>query len=213
MATSGHTIEKARALQLVRAFDVAGATRVSVEGLHTVAYLADALSPVWGASLEASALIKRSGVPFLARLQNVLDELVVEGLLGVSDFSYVQLPEVGWRIRARYSIIRARSRSVFEVLDLFEDEVKIAELYLELALALGTDEELSELIGGDAVYSDSRVSAGRLLELSPAVGENVSANVANYFSEVMPDKRPATAGEKINLYVRLLQQRAASRER
>jgi hypothetical protein len=77
-----------RALAILEAAERAALTPISAPKLHALAYLSDALSPVWGLTAFDPVALKTEREPFFGRFQDELDDLIILGLLEVTTFDY-----------------------------------------------------------------------------------------------------------------------------
>lgn len=93
-----------RRLRLVVLLDTCaevGLDPVSGHAIHALAYLSDALAPVWNLPVVETELLKRRHRPFFPALQADLDWLVGAGLVSVHKFSYERDEDGhGWRLVA-----------------------------------------------------------------------------------------------------------------
>lgn len=131
------------------------------------------------------------------------------GVVEIDDFSYVQDDQNRWALEATCRLSRVRSAQVLERLNLFEDERERDELYLEIGLGLAQSDNVTDLFLNDASYSDPSVSVDRLIEFSPGTSENLSARVADRFSELIDPDRLLASGERVGLYMAHLRRAAA----
>src|SRR5262245_45144880 len=85
-----------RQLRLVAILDTCpsvGLSPTSVTTVHTIAYLADALAPVWHLPILDGQMLKRRQHLFFPTLQRDLDLLVGHGVVHVSRVRYLQNEE------------------------------------------------------------------------------------------------------------------------
>ena len=86
---------RARLLQLLDAAERAAITPLASGRLHAFAYLADVLSPVWDLLPFRGEIYKFENRPHYADLQAELDQLVVLGLVEISDLQFVDRGDAG----------------------------------------------------------------------------------------------------------------------
>src|SRR5260370_41554412 len=108
-----------RKLRLVAILDscrLVGLSPTSVTILHTIAYLTDALAPVWHLPILDGQILKRRQHLFFPSLQRDLDLLVGHGVVQVSRVRYVSSEEEsGWRLDAYYALESEFSTRVLSV--------------------------------------------------------------------------------------------------
>lgn len=188
-----------RALQLVDALSCAGAKPVEFSHVHVLAYLAEALAPVWGLDASSSDVLKRGGSPFFPSLQEALDALVWKGVLTIESFTHVQDEEGRWHSVASCHIQADLGAPALEESDKYLEERDQSELYLEIALALLRSDDIEGVLLSDASYSDPTVSLHKLIDLSGSTAFS-TARIAEKFGTLDP-QRPVGRAEKVSLYV------------
>ena len=201
--------DEIRCVQLLDASHRAGLEPMKFIYLHAFAYLAEALSPVWGIQASADEVLKREGLPFFPRLQAALDRLVWRGVVEVDDFRYVQDDRHKWILDATCHLSRDRSAGVLRRLGLFADERERSDLYLEIALGLAQSDNVTDLFLHDASYSDPSISVDRLIDLSSGNSTNLSARVADQFSALVNPEYGLASSERVGLYMAHLRRTAA----
>lgn len=90
---------KHRVRMILAAAEQAALTPVSPNNLHTFAYLADILSPVWNLRPFQDRIGRREQLPYYPDLQRQIDILVGIDFVELSDLSY----EVDDGLRARFN--------------------------------------------------------------------------------------------------------------
>jgi len=201
--------DEVRCVQLLDASRRAGMEPIKFGHLHAFAYLTEALSPVWGVHASTGEVLKREGLPFFPRLQAALDRLVWRGLVEIDDFSYVQDDRQKWTLDATCHLARARATEMLKRLNSFEEERDRSDLFLEIALGLAQSDDVSDVFLNDASYSDPSTSVDRLIEFAPATSENLSARVADQFSQLINPGHGIASGERVGLYMAHLRRTAA----
>ncbi|WP_445337798.1 hypothetical protein [Clavibacter sp. CFBP 8614] len=202
--------DEVHCVQLIAAARKAGLEPIRFSYLHAFAYLAEALSSVWGVEASTTEVLKRDGLPFFPRLQRALDTLVWRGVVKIDNFSYVQDHLQRWALEATCRLEEGRSHELLRRLDLFEDERERSDLYLEIGLGLAQSDDVIDLFRYDASYSDPSVSVNRLIEFSPGASENLTAKVADRFSELVDPGHALASGERVGLYIAHLRRTASS---
>jgi hypothetical protein len=200
-----------RQLRLIAILDSCrsvGLSPTSVTTLHTIAYLADALAPVWHLPILDGQMLKRRRHLFFPSLQRDLDLLVGQGVVHVSRVRYVPSEEGhGWRLDAHYALESEFSERILSVARSYELQARKLKFIREVVYAasgLGTD-GIDDLGRIDAAYSDPLVDIGGVVNIDSEAGRaNATAQVALRFAKLTQDSRDFTAPELVHLYVRHL---------
>lgn len=184
--------------------------------LHVLAYLTDALAPVWHLPIMDAQLLKRQHRPFFPALQADVDWLVGAGIVAVESFGYVEEGPTagGWRLAATYSLLRGASEPILQLTQELAGQKRKSEFVREVVLAatgLG-DDALARLGDLDAAYSEVRVDVGGVLDLATERPENPTeeprlnstAAVAARFARLAGAEFELSAAEMVHLYVRHL---------
>lgn len=200
--------DEVRCVQLIDSARAAGLEPIKFSHIHAMAYLAEALSPVWGVESTTGEVLKREGLPFFPRLQTSLDRLIWRGVVEVDDFSYIKDAREKWVLEATCHLSLDRSQEILRRLRLFADETERGDLYLEIALGLAHSDNITELFLTDASYSDPSVSVDRLIDFSPDTSLNLSARVADEFSRLAVSGGGLGSGERVALYIAHLRRTA-----
>lgn len=195
---------------LVTCGDV-GIDPVSGHALHALAYLTDALAPVWNLPVAEAQLLKRRHRPFFPALQADLDWLVGAGLVHVHKFSYERDDDGhGWRLVASYRLALGPASRVFDAADRLEGLKTSVSFVREVVLASAALGELavSQVGDVDAAYGSRLVDLGGVLDLD---GErlNATAFAARRFGQLVDPAYRMSSAELVHLYVRHLTRRAA----
>ena len=92
-----------RLISLLAISEESGLTPAPISNIHLLAYLTDALAPVWHLPVLDGQLLKRRRQPFFPSMQRDLDRLVGMGIVRVVRFDYVESEGIGgWRLDAEY---------------------------------------------------------------------------------------------------------------
>lgn len=200
------TVRQLRLLALLDAARRVGVSRLPLKPLHVIAYIADAMAPVWHLPIIDGQILKRI-VPYYPALQADLDRLVGLGLVAVSDVAY---ESNGSRLGfdAKYEVNRELADPVLSLAGAFprfSEEISYVHevVFATSGLALEGLERLPQV---DAAYSNPFVDVGGLIDLErdPGEGDNLSAAVARRFGDILEGEGGATTAEMLNLYVRQL---------
>ncbi len=200
---------RVRLIVLLDSAERAGLVPLPILRLHTLAYLANVLAPVWDMPALEGKILKRHGGPFYPALQRDLDRLVGMGVVLISGLGHVRDEEGRWRLEGSYRLRRAIAERVLQYLDRLDDERRLAAFVDELAFALSalSDEDLDGAMQEDATYSDPIVGVGNVIDFAEWQQKNYAANAARHFERLLPSGARATPGEKLHFYVRHLHAR------
>jgi len=206
------TERRIRIISILRWAVPAGLSPVKLDIVHSLAYLADALSPVWNLPILDGQLLKTTR-PYFPALQHDLDELVGTGLVEVTRFKYSPLSASAssWGIDADYVLREDRTQPIFDEITRHPEQVRGMEFVREVVFAasgLGV-EGLIGIGGLDAAYSDPQVDLGGLLDVNPELGRsNKTAQAASRIATLISDSdHRFSDAELVHLYVRHLYSR------
>lgn len=197
-----------RLLSILRCAHDSGLQPVPGSAVHTIAYLADALSPVWGLPFLDAQVLKQVTRPNFPALQRDLDELVGRGIVRVDEIAIADRHDDNWSTRASFSLTalaepalaRMRESNYFKRQFEFVREVTFA------AAGLGP-EGLAGVGTVDASYADPFADVGSVIELAePSVSGQTSAVIAGKFRDLAPDAG-LTDAQLVHLYLRHLYSR------
>ena len=215
-----------RILMLLDASERAGIAPLASSRFHTLAYLADVLSPVWNLPAFDGKILKLDDGPHYPDLQREVDALVVLGLVEVTNLHYTSREDGGARISGSYSL-RINSEplsTIFAGLGISEgsvpldpDDRHVHAFLVELASALGTlqDNEVDVIASIDPTYSDKRIAPSNIVDFAAWSRDDPRANpsylAVNRFSTFLPANANLSAGERLYLYARFLRRKADAR--
>lgn len=199
-------VRQVRILALLDGARQAGIAPLSAKRMHQLAYLTNALAPVWNLEPLTPELLKLYGSPYDATLQSDVDRLVVIGLIRAQGVSYDQDDRGSWRVSASYSIQASMAQRLLHEIEFFPDEKAAAGIAKEICLALSAlPEDVVDLaLGMDASYSNNQTSANSLVSLFDNQGSNPSARSAALFESLGPSNSTFGPSEQVNLYLRHL---------
>lgn len=200
---------RVRLVILLHAAGNAGLTPLPILRLHTFAYLANVLAPVWDIAALEGRVLKRQGGPFYPALQSDLDRLVGLGVAVVTGLRHVEEEAGRWRLEGSYDLNPGLAAPILAYLVKMRDEGALMSFIGELAMALSamSDEDLDEAMREDATYSDPKIGQGNVVDFGEWTSRNYSASAAKAFAAVVPAGDRTTPGEKLHLYVRHLHRR------
>ncbi|MDG4814689.1 hypothetical protein O7628_04070 [Micromonospora sp. WMMD956] len=201
-----------RQLRLIAIFDAAeevGLYPVDVRTLHTLAYLADALAPVWHLPILDGQVLKRRTYPFFPALQHDLDLLVGLGVVQVDSFAYEEDWEDGWRLSAGYFLNRSFADRIIDEINqhhLAERSHAFVREVVYAASAIGV-EGIEQVGIADAAYSNPVVDVGGVVDIDGEQGVNATAKTALRFKALTREQTNLSDAETVHLYVRHLYSR------
>lgn len=202
-------LRRARALMLLEAAEGAGLAPISVKELHSFAYLANVLSPVWDMLPQKRTVVHKQGGPYYPELQEDIDAMVGRGIVGIENVEHKKDADKRWRLKGSFYLAEPEvTKRISSRLRQFSDELKLFTFYRELAFAFATvpKDLRSQIVGEDAVY-DVDVGEEVVIDFAEWKQENFAENAARHFDQVMPDGRPATEAQKLHLYAHHLRRR------
>lgn len=151
-------------LLLLDASERSGIAPLSVERLHRLVYLANALAPVYELLVPDGYILKYRRGPFFPAVHYDIGRLVAQGLVRATDSRPIK-DDLGYWISANYSLPKAGMRVVDEVFSI--ETVRPKALYLrEVALAFAgldvSDRDNAALldVNYDSVAENTAVSFG-----------------------------------------------------
>ena len=207
------TRRQIRVVSIVAAAHQAGIAPVPAGQLHTIAYFADALAPVWGLEIFDAQLLKRREGPMSPALQHDVDLLVARGVLLADRVRHVPDEGTSWRLDARYSVNPPYADPILIVAASFDEQaaqLAFVDEVVNAVAGLGLD-GISRASSTDAAYSDVVVDFGGLLDLGGRLDQaNLSAQVALRFGRLSAPRTMLTSAEMVHLYVRELYSRLSS---
>ena len=193
-----------RLLTIVDLAEEVGLGPVGSRLIHLVAYLANALSPVWSLAPQRPEVLKLFGGPYDPSLQHDLDQLVGRGALLIHEPRYDFSGENGWRLAAAYSVNDELARPFLDTSALFPDEHEATLVVREICLALSAmpDEAIDALARFDVSYADPSVSPNSVVDLSGPDGANPTSRTARRFADLGRSGHEASPSEQAHLYIR-----------
>lgn len=198
-------LRQARIVALLDAVENAGIAPIPASQLHQIAYLTNALAPVWGLEPLTQELLKLYGSPYDAQLQKDLDNLTGSGLVRARDLSYFQNSQSSWRVSASYSLNYDVCESLISELSTFPDELAAIRVAKEICLAISAlpPESVTSALAFDVSYSNPEFSVNSIIYLSDEGQSNASARAARLFTDAS-NEFDVSSSEAANLYIRHL---------
>lgn len=208
----GHALKRIWLLMLLDAADYAVVTPIATSRLHTFAYLADVLSPVYELAPTTGSIRKRRAGPYYPELQWQLDRLVGMGLVEVFDLNPV-VEQTRAYIDAAFALERDRCEVLLSIIGKEEQFANLKEFFQELAGALANvpDVELDATTSADATWVSG--SEGAVVDYAEWRARNYSSAGADRVGQLASEiwGRGTTSlspAAKINLYVRYMKRAA-----
>ncbi len=207
-AMVAETRRSIRLLSILRCAHNTGFEPVPGTAIHTIAYLADALSPVWGLPLLDAHVLKNRTRPNFPALQRDLDVLVGRGVVEVHDLTTSPKADSESPIGASFSLtlLAAPSLGLILASEYFRRQFNFVREVTFAAAALGP-EGLASIGTVDASYADPFADVGSVIELGQAsTSGRTTAEVAEKFRVLAPDA-DLTDAQLVHLYMRHLYSR------
>jgi len=208
-STTRDARRRVRIVAILDAAQRAGLTPLPLLQLHTIAYFADALAPVWDLRILDAQLLKRRDGPMSPVLQAVVDRLVGRGVVIPSSVRHV--PDAsGWRLQACYELNSMFAAPILSAANSFELQSKHLAFVREVVYSVSSlgPSGIGDAPTSDASYGSAMVDSGGLVDIEGGVDEpNETARVALRFGELMEPDISLTDSEMVHLYVRELYKR------
>ena len=203
---------RVRVLMLLDAVDYAVLAPISVQRFHTLAFLADVLSPIFCLVPMSGKILKRRSFPYFPDLQWEIDRLIGLDLVTPLDLAAVVEESKAY---ATFSLAlqRARSSPVLHVVYSQREFSVLRDYFRELAGALSNiqDTELDAVTKLDVTWDSGH--AGAVIDYAEWRAQNYSTLGADRIEELAV--QPFGDGEarlsptaKVNLYVKYLKRAA-----
>jgi hypothetical protein len=200
-----------RQLRMIAILDGAerlGFLPLPISSIHTIAYFADALAPVWNLPIIDGYILKRAR-PYYPALQLDLDRLVGKGIVSAQDISYSEVARESWQLGARYHLNRNLAAPILLLAEEFQEQAQELAFVREVIYAIsgfGLDgiDDASSL---DAMYGDPLVDLGSIIDVDRQAEPNPTARVALRFGTLLTSDLRLPMAEMINLYARQLYSR------
>ena len=203
---------RVRVLMLLDAADYAVLAPISVQRFHTLAFLADVLSPIFHLAPMSGKILKRRSFPYFPDLQLEIDRLIGLDLVTPHDLAAV-VEESKAYTTFSLALQRARSSPVLDVVYSQGEFPVLRDYFRELAGALSNiqDAELDAATKLDVTWDSGH--AGAVIDYAEWRAQNYSTLGANRIEELAV--KPFGGGEarlspvaKMNLYVQYLKRTA-----
>lgn len=201
---------QSRLILMLVSLERAGLSPVSFEQVHSFAYFANVMSPLWNLDPIQGAVLKRKEGPFYIELQDALDRLIGSGAVEVVSMSYAQV-EGGARIAAMVRVSLPKVAPVLSALASMPDEIEAGRFIEELAFVFS---EIDPGLQDDSVQVDATYSApsspeGRVVDFAEfkETARNFSVPAARRLQAYAPPGVTLSQAEELVLYMRLIKKR------
>jgi len=200
-----NTQRKLRVVSILTAAGKAGLEPLGLKRMHTIAYMADALAPVWDMQILDAQLLKQAGGPMSPTLQRDIDRLVGMGVVIATNVHHT-LETSGWRLSAEYCLNQGLAIPILNAALGFDEHAAMYQFVEEVVFAVSAMslEAIERATESDAAYADPLVDVGGLLDLVAKDETNKTARIARHFGDLVTPGIRITDAEMTHLYVRHL---------
>ena len=203
---------RVRVLMLLDAVDYAVLAPISVQRFHTLAFLADVLSPIFSLVPMSRKILKRRSLPYFPDLQWEVDRLIGLNLVTSLDLAPVVEKSTAY-VTFSLALNRTRSSPVLDVAYSHDEFSVLRDYFRELAGALSNiqDTELDAVARLDVTWDSGH--AGAVIDYAEWRAQNYSTMGADRIEELAVQafgdgKAQLTPTAKVNLYVKYLKRAA-----
>ncbi len=199
---------RVRVLMLLDAVDYAILAPISVQRFHTLAFLADVLSPIFGLVPISGKILKRRSFPYFPELQWEIDRLIGLDLVTPLDLTPI-VEKSNAYVSFSLALQRTRSSPVLDIVYSQTEFSSLRDYFRELAGALSNiqDAELDSVTKLDVTWDSGH--AGAVIDYAEWRAQNYSKMGADRIEKMAVqafgdgDARLSPTA-KINLYVKYL---------
>ena len=173
--------------------------------LHRLAYLANALSPIYDLPVPDGQLVKYKRGFYYPDLQWDVDRVAVQGLIRIYGLRH-QRDEFGWWLDADYGLTQMGLAAVSHVVSL-GDISRVHSYLCEAASAfsrLSDDYARDDAPLEDATFDNPNQGYDTLIDLSE-IRRNLSVQTATSMSELSPGGSPILPRDQLHLYFRYME--------
>lgn len=204
-ADVAHVRRQLRIIGILSAAHDAGLTPLPTLHLHTIAYFADALAPVWGLRILDAQLLKRRDGPLSPTFQKDVDGLVGRGVITPTSVRHVTDSDGTCRLDASYVLHDKFASPIVQAAESFAEQAQQLVFVREVVHAISGLGALGirEASASDAAYGDDVVDVGSFVDIAGThTGANLTARVAMRIGQLMSSEVNLTSSEMVHLYVR-----------
>jgi hypothetical protein len=201
-----HAQRRLRIVGILSAAHDAGLVPLRLRHLHLIAYLSDALAPVWNLPFLDFELLKLPRGPFYPRLQNDVDSLVGMGLLIPIEVRHIEEEGI-WRLDASYSLNSVLAGPVLTMVASLEQKFDEMRFLREIvfSVAAARINQITELKDVDLAYANPVIDMDDVIDLTSNDDiPNLAATLALRFGALASSERSLSQSEMVNYYVRHL---------
>jgi hypothetical protein len=199
-----HLRRQLRVVAILASAEAAGIAPLPSAHLHTIAYFADALAPVWGLRILDAQLLKRKDGPMSPVLQQDVDRLVGRGVVVPLHVRHVEGADGRWSLDACYALNAAFGGRITDAVGRYPEQAEQLEFVTEVVHALAALGPWSaKASSSDAAYADEVIDYGNVVDIETLrSGVNLTARVALRIGHVMKPQAELSPAELVHLYVR-----------
>jgi len=202
--------DRSRLILLLDACEAANLCPVPLTRIHSLAFLANVLAPIWSTRSYDGKILKRKGGPFYPELQAQLDRLVGLGFVLISEVAHSE-DDGNWTLAGSFALNEDLTRPVLRTLEAFAEERLAREFFRRLTYAASRlTRPLENVVEFDATWSDDRTGEGDVVDFAEWRRANYSAFTANFFGKLTTTGSQKTAGDKLQMYMMLLDRKNAT---
>lgn len=192
-----------RIIAIIDACEWAGLTPVTTPMLHSLVYLADALSPTWSLDPMDASVLKLSAGPYYPELQKDVDQLIGIGVLEVAALTASARLPGDLRVSPEFTLNATFAPRILSALKEMADESCVLRFLNQVVQAYSrlSDEQMSVAMTQDATYGDPAIDIGEVIDLGQWVASSntSSARAAKCMSHAANARlEPA---ETVELYI------------
>jgi len=192
-------------LLLLDGVERVGLVPLSKLRLHRLAYLANALSPVYDLPVPDGQLVKYKRGPYYPDLQWDVDRIAVQGLIRIYSIRHKR-DEFGWWLDADYGLTKMGLAVVSQAVSL-EDVSRVHSYLCEAASAFARfsdDHARDDAPLEDATFDNPNQGYDTLIDLSE-IRRNLSVQTAASMSELSLGDNPILPRDQLHLYFRYME--------
>lgn len=164
---------RVRILMLLDAVEYAVLDPISVQRFHTLAFLGDVLSPIFGLAPMSGKVLKRRSFPYFPDLQWEIDRLIGHGLIVPLNLTSVVEKSKAY-VTFALALQRTRSSPVLDIVYSQHEFSILRDYFRELAGALSNiqDSQLDAVTQLDVTWDSGH--AGAIIDYAEWQAENYS---------------------------------------
>ncbi len=192
-----------RVLSILDACHWVGLTPITTSALHVIAYLSEALAPIWELEPMDGRVLKQSAAPYYPALQQDVDDLIAMGLIRVDDLQLGLAGDGALVLTPNFSLESKRVEPILTALRKLPGEERIFDFTREVVQAFSrlSDDQIPYSMDEDATYGDHAVDTGQVIDLGEwlSAKETPTSRAADQICQLSEDG--VTPAEIIDMYV------------